>query len=270
MGGWKQIGGDMSWDRHGVVLGKLDSKSRQVELVRITPWLEHDHEAAVSHGLYLVDSTVVDLDDLGGDQTNVRDALRSAGMDPAEFEALEPEHKAEILASYQGYEDSRSVDALAKALPAPVKEISFWGGAESESNLAEYDRELRREALEANFKTRMTFGVMPADEAIAFALGDGPFAMDLKGEDELAFEYATAVAEIPGDVDSPEAFTQTVKALAGAPPPSELKTSNRRITQVLGRWEDRYGDASDEESGIANAAESLASAMLDTLGFEWV
>ena len=60
------------------------------------------------------------------------------------------------------------------------------------------------------------------------------------------------------------------KAPAEAPPPSELGTSNRRITQVLERWEDRYGDASDEESGIANAAESLASAMLDTLGFEWV
>jgi hypothetical protein len=270
MGGWKQIGGDMSWERHGVVLGKLDQKSRQVDLVRITPWLEHDHEAAVSHGLYLVDATVFDLDDLGGDQPHVRDAMRSVGMEPAEFEALEPEHKAEILASYQGYEDSRSVDALAKALPAPVKEISFWGGPESQSNLADYDRELRREALEANFKTTMTFGVMPPDEAIAFALGDGPFAMDLKGEDELAFEYATAVAEIPGDVDSPEAFIQTVKALAEVPLPSELESGDRRVSQVLARWEKRFGDPSDEESGIANAAESLAAAMLETLGFEWV
>jgi hypothetical protein len=270
MGGWKQIGGDMSWERHGVVLGKLDPKARQVELVRITPWLEHDHEAAVSHGLYLVDSTTLDIDDLGIDQPNVREAMRSSGIDAAEFDALEPEYKAELLASYQGYEDSRSVNALAKALPAPVKDVAFWGGQESESNLAEYDRELRRESLEANFETRMTFGVMPADEAITFALGDGPFTMDLKGEDELAFEYATAAAGVSGDVDTAESFIETVKALAEAPLPSELDGAGPSVTKVISRWENRYGDPSDDDSGIANAAQSLASAMLDTLGFEWV
>jgi hypothetical protein len=251
-------------------LGKLDPKAGQVELVRITPWLEHDHEAAVSHGLYLVDSTTVDVDDLGLEQRNVREALRSAGIDAAEFEALEPEHKAELLASYQGYEDSRSVDDLAEALPAPVKEIAFWGGPESEANLAEYDRDLRRESLEANFKTRMSFGVMPADEAITFALGDRPFTMDLKGEDELAFEYATTVAGVSGEVDTAESFIETVKALADAPVPSELDAAEPSVTKVLARWEDRYGDPSDDDSGIASAAQSLASAMLDTLGFEWV
>jgi hypothetical protein len=260
----------MSWDRHGAVLGKLDPKARQVELVRITPWLEHDHEAAVSHGLYLVESSAIDIDELGVERPYMKDVLASVGMAATDFEALEPEYKAEIVASYSGYEGSRSVNALAKALPAPVKEIAFWGGPESQSNLADYDRDLRREALEANFKTTMTFGVMPPDEAIAFALGDGPFTMDLKGEDELAFEYATAVAEIPGDVDSPEAFTQTVKALAEAPLPSELGSGDRRVSQVLARWEKRFGDPSDEENGIANAAESLAAAMLETLGFEWV
>src|SRR5512142_1671176 len=123
MGGWKQISGDMSWERHGVVLGKLDARARQVELVRITPWLEHDHEAAVSHGLYLVDSTTVDLEEVTIEQPGVREALRSVGMDVADFEALEPEYKAEVLASYRGYEDSRSEDSLAKALPGPVKDI---------------------------------------------------------------------------------------------------------------------------------------------------
>lgn len=270
MGGWKQISGDMSWERHGVVLGKLDPKARQVELVRITPWLEHDHEAAVSHGLYLVDSTTLDLDDLSSELPDVQDAMRSVGMDGADFEGLEPEYKAEIVASYRGYEDSRSVDTLAKALPAPVKEIAFWGGPETEANLVEYDRELRRESLEANFKTRMTFGVMPADEAIAFAIGDQPFTMDLKGEDELAFEYAMAAAGASGEVDTPESFAQTVRALAEAPLPSEVDGDDRRITKVLARWEERNGDPSDEDSGIANAAQSLASAMLDTLGFEWV
>jgi hypothetical protein len=217
-----------------------------------------------------VDSTTVDLDDLDMEQPGIRDALRSVGMDVADFEALEPEYKAEVLASHRGYEDSRSEDSLAKALPGPVKDIAFWGGLESEANLAEYDRELRRESLDANFKTRMTFGVMPADEAIAFALGEEPFTMDLKGEDELAFEYATAVAGISGEVDTAESFTETVRALAEAPLPSEIEGGDRSIAQVLARWEGRYGDPSDDENGIANAAQSLASAMLGTLGFEWV
>ncbi len=270
MSGWKQIGGDMSWERHGVVLGNVDPKAGQVELVRITPWLEHDHEAAVSHGLYLVDSTTVDFDDLALDLPRMREAMRSAGIEAAEFEALEPEHKAELLASYQGYEDSRSVDALAKALPAPVKEIAFWGGPETAANLAEYDRELRREALEANYKTRMSFGVMPSDEAITFALGDSPFTMDLKGEDELAFEYAISVAGVSGDVDTAESFIETVKALSETPLPSELDGAEANVAKVLARWEDRYGDPNDDDSGIVNAAQSLASAMLDNLGFEWV
>jgi hypothetical protein len=162
------------------------------------------------------------------------------------------------------------VNSLVKALPAPVGEIAFWGGKESEKNLTEYDRDLRRESLEANFKTRMTFGVMPSDEAIAFALGDAEFSMELKGEDELAFEYAMTVAGLPGEVDTPKSFTATVRALADAPLPAELENPDREIERILSKWEDRYGDPSDEDSGICNAAQSLASSMLDSLGFEWV
>jgi hypothetical protein len=58
----------------------------------------------------------------------------------------------------------------------------------------------------------MTFGVMPDDEAIAFALGNEPFTLDLKGEDDLAFEYAMAAAGTSGEVDTPGSFTMTVRA----------------------------------------------------------
>jgi hypothetical protein len=270
MSGWRQIGGDMSWERHGVVLAKLDAKSRQVELVRITPWLEHDAAAAVSEGLYLVDSTTVDVDDLGIDDPDVRKAMRTAGIDSAEFEALVPEFKAEILASYRGLEDGRTVNTLAAALPGPAEEIAFWSGRETTAKLADYDRELRREALEANFETRMRFGAMPNRQALAFALGDEPFALDLKGADALAFKYAIAVAGIDGSVDTTDLFLETVKALAESLPPTELVDRDPSIEELIGRWAELYGDPSDDDSGIASTAQSLASAMLETLGFEWV
>jgi hypothetical protein len=58
--------------------------------------------------------------------------------------------------------------------------------------------------------------------------------------------------------------------LAEAPLPSEVDTSDRSIRGALSRWEARFGDPSHEDSGITNACQSLASAMLDNIGFEWV
>ena len=55
MNKWRQIGGDMTWEKYGVVLARSNTEARQVDLVRIVPWMEHDKEAAVTHGLYLVD-----------------------------------------------------------------------------------------------------------------------------------------------------------------------------------------------------------------------
>lgn len=269
MGGWKQVSGDMIWERHGVVLAKLDTPARQVELVRITPWIEHDSEAAVSHGLYLVDSTTVDFEDLGPENSDVVDAVSSVEMDAADYAALDPEHKAELLSYYRGYEDSRSVDELDEALPGPVDEIEFWGGKETKEKLAEYDHDLRRECLEANFKTRMTSGVMPSEDALTFALGDSEFSMELKGQDALAFNYATIVADVSGDTYSPAAFATTVQALANAPSPTDLESQSGQVGRILAEWEEHYGDPSDEDDGIANAAMNLASSMMENLGFDW-
>jgi hypothetical protein len=271
MAGWKQVSGDMSWERHGVVLAHVDPRAGQAELVRIIPWIEHDHEAAVTHGLYLVDSTTLDFADLEPDSRTVQDALQSAGISVDEYNELAPEHRADLLASYAGYPDTRSANKLAKALPAPVDEIEFWGGRETANNLKDYDADLRREVLEANFETRMTFGVMPESKALHFALGGEKFHMKLVGEDELAFAYATTLADVSGQVDTAEDLEATIRALAEAPPPAELPAAKlHKVRHTLSEWEDHYGDPNDEESGIANAAQSLAASMLETLGFEWV
>lgn len=269
MAGWRQVGGDMTWERHGAVLAKIDGG--WVELVRIVPWLEHDHEAAVSHGLYLVDSASVAVDDLADDR-NIDAALRSLGMLREEYDELSPEYKAQALVDYAGYDDSRSVDALADALPARAEDIEFWHGRETAEKLDEYDRELRRESLEANFEARLSFGELPSMDALAFALGAEDFDMDLKGSDDLAFQYATTVAGVSGRTDTPEAFADTIRALAEAPRPADLDGGDRsrEVERLVEAWDDRYGDPDDEDGGIAEAARSVASSMLQVIGFEWV
>ena len=268
MSKWRQVGGDMTWERHGLVLAKVDGG--YVELVRVLPWLEHDAEAAVSHGLYLVDSASVPIEDLD-DAGRVAGALRSLGMSVEEYEELQPEYKAQALVDYDGYEDSRSVDRLAEALPVRPEEIEFWGGKETAAKLAEYDDETRRESLEANFDTRFSFGEMPSPEALAFALGGEGLDIELKGEDALAFEYATQLAGVPGATGDAEEFAETVKALAAAPDPAALDEDGlAQVADVLSAWERRYGDPSDEERGIVQAAAGLASSLLASIGFEWV
>ena len=64
-----------------------------------------------------------------------------------------------------------------------------------------------------------------------------------------------------------------MQALAGAPLPSETDGGDgrdSRIERVLEAWEQRYGNPSDEEDGIASVAQRIASDMLAVIGFEWV
>jgi hypothetical protein len=272
MGNWQQIGGDMTWEKHGLVLAKDDPRVEQVYLVRVTPWLEHDREAAVTHGLYLVDEKTVDYDDLEPSRPEVQQALRSTGVRPSEYDELGRVYKADLLASVSGYEDSRSVNKLAAALPDAPEKIDFWGQRETGANLEEYDRQARREALEANFRTTLTYGTVPPIEALEFALGDEEFNMDLEGQPGLAFEYARLVAGISGDTSSAETLAETLNALASAPPPAELDPDSvdSGVASVLDEWERRYGDPDDESDGIAEAARSIASDIMSAIGFEWI
>ena len=198
MSRWRQIGGDVTWEKYGIVLARTEPEYEQVRLVRVVPWMEHDKEAAVTHGLYLVDEKTVDFSELSIERRDVQGAMRSAGLDRAEWEELGPEYRAEVLASHEGYEESRSVNTLAEALPVPPGEIEFHGQQETLENLEAYDDEMRREALDANFDTRLSFGEMPETDAIEFALGGEEFKIELQGQDALAFEYATTIAGISG------------------------------------------------------------------------
>ena len=271
MSNWKQVSGDMTWERHGVVLAKDEPRHRQVHLVRIVPWLEHDREAAVTHGLYLVDEAVLDYEDLDPEDPRIRAALRSAGLDAEEYLQLTPALRAEVLASHEGYEESRSVDRLRDALPAPVHQVEFWAGPESDEKLLGYDRELRREVLEANFDTRLSFGEPPPAEALEFALGDENFQMELSRRDAVAFEYAMAIAGAKGDTDDPGNFASTIRALVDAPSAEQLDpaTTDPRIETLLETWRCRYGDPSDHEQGIAATSQELASRFMSAIGFDW-
>lgn len=272
MSAWTQIGGDMTWERHGVVLANVHPRLEQVELVKIEPWIEHGKSAAIEQGgLYLVDRKTLDFSDLALDNPTVADALRYSGLSAAEYEELEPEHRAELVAAATGYDESATVDSLAAALPAPVEGIVFWGGHESRSKIDEYDRDLRREVLEANFKTRMSFGVLPSRDAVEFAMGGEPFTMEPRGEDELAFSYAVELAGLTGAMDDADELLAVVHALAEAPSPRELpEDADDAVRQLVERWEQRYGDPDDEDTGITNAARSLASSIMESLGFEWI
>ena len=96
--------------------------------------------------------------------------------------------------------------------------------------------------------------------------------MNLKGQDALAFEYATSIAGVSGSTASAEEVAATVTALVEAPAPSELEPNvlDSRLGRVLEEWEQRYGNPSDEEDGIAAVAQRIASDILASLGFEWV
>jgi len=272
-GGWRQIGGDVNWSTYGVVLAKEEPDSKQVLLVRIEPWLEHDKHAAVTEGLYAVDEAAFSYRSLASDRHDTVAAMASLDMEVPEYERLGPAEKAAVLASHFGYDQSRSVSRLEEALPAPPDEIAFWHGKkETIDSVADASTEMKRAVLDANFETRLTFGELPDDAALEFALGDAPPELSLEGQDALAFEYATEIAGVSGRTDTVKELTATLRALANAPSPEFLDPDRigPRTEDAIERWDRRYGDPGDEEEGIAAAAQALASSILSSLGFEWV
>ena len=95
--------------------------------------------------------------------------------------------------------------------------------------------------------------------------------MELKGSDALAFEYAITAAEVSGETDTREDFAATVQALVAAPDPRDLQSETMppELTLVLTEWERRHGDPSDGDEGIASVAHSVASSMMESIGFIW-
>lgn len=275
MSKWKQISGDVNWSDYGGIFAKVNKEHGSVDLVRIEPWIEHDSSAIPTHGLYVVDDGVFYYDDLGADKKNVLSAMKSMGMDVDEYKKLEPEYKAEILASYEGYGgESRSTSDLMNALPDKPENIEFWHGKETEESIRAANQEMRRAALDKLYDTSFDFGEMPDAEALNFAFGDESFEIDLDDNERAGFDYAMFVSGMKykrnGNLvlDNLDDFKKVVTVLAEAPDGSELDLSERELERYrgYGLTQEEVEEGANEQSG--NARE-LAVKMMEALGFTW-
>ena len=291
MGKWKQVGGDMDWAGVGCVLAKDDKTYKQVELVRIEPWMEHDSSAIPTHGLYCRDATTVDYDDMAVDKPNVKSALRSVGMNEDEYEQLEPVYKAEIIASVHGYDESESTSDLAGALPvkdADIDEIEFFHGRkENLDKVKAAEDDMRREALDKCFKTSLDFGKMPGKKALDFAWGEGTRFFKIDDDEKAGLGYAKLYARIDDSrvdyrsgnwaIASADDFKEIVEALASAPTGEKFSHHDRaKMMHYLGHPEGLGEDRDEENERLsemategAESAHQLATSMMENLGFSW-
>jgi hypothetical protein len=121
-----------------------------------------------------------------------------------------------------------------------------------------------------------TFGQVPPPEDLQAAIDDlGGWSMDLKGQDSLIFDYAMLIAGLSNpDMNTGEGMHQVLVALMDTPAEDELPDSipdaditnpKSRLNQLLDAWGQRYFEKSLPEAG-----QSLASSILEVLGFEWI
>lgn len=115
-----------------------------------------------------------------------------------------------------------------------------------------------------------TFGAVPSVEELEIALDGAGFDMNLQGQDSLAFEYSMLIAGLSGDTSTPQHLHDVLVALVNTPSPDEVENEDlddphSRLSFVLRKWEERYGNLS-----ISEAASSIASGIMQHLGTEWV
>jgi hypothetical protein len=293
MAKWKQISGDVNWADYGVVLAKDDKDQKSVELVRIEPWIEHDSSAIKTHGLYVVEGRSVDYGDMGVDEDDVKSAIESTGMDEREYKKLSPAHKAEIIASYNGYGgysgDERSTNNLLGALPDKPENIEFWHGKETEDSVKEANREMRKAGLEKAFDTRLDFGEVPEKKALDFAWGDEEnitFEIDDNEASGLGYAklFAHSLNALVGfdprtnrlTIDNAKDFALAVEKLAKAPKGEGMGSGDLfKVKHYLGHPEN-IGEGEEETEHLrematemAESAHELAINLMGQLGFDW-
>jgi hypothetical protein len=124
----------------------------------------------------------------------------------------------------------------------------------------------------------LTSGVVPSPEELQAALDDiGGWSWDIQGGDYLAYSYAMSIQELGHpDMDTGTGMHQVLTALANAPSPEELphdmddyviNDPHSEFNRALDSWENRYGMSGEK---IEERAQSLASDIMDHLGWEWV
>jgi len=285
MSKWKQVGGDRDWSGVGCTLARDNRSARSVDLRRITPWLEMDSSAiAEGYGLWDVSEGAVDYEDMSVERESVQSAIRSAGVSVLDYKKMTPSHKAALIAEHGGvFEESRSVNDLAKVLPKPVDQIEFWAGKTSAEEIKTANQQMRREATEKLYTRHR--GEVPKLDALEFATGGEPVSVDLDDEETQALRYADACASGKYQWQKPKASDQKVVAetaaslrqiltiLAAAPKAENLAPEAlAQLHRCYDRdfeldWDDKDEQVRSMIDDDAEAARELAENILGDLGF---
>lgn len=155
------------------------------------------------------------------------------------------------------------------AMPAPGMGAGAPMSAPTQEGLSDGD---------VTKKGSSSFGQVPSPEELQAALDEqGGWSMDLKGADYFAFEYAMLVSGLGNpNMDTGQGMHAVLTALTNAPSPEELpqemddeeiSNPNSQFNKLLNAWDARYGRTGEK---IEDHAQSLASSILDVLGWEWV
>jgi hypothetical protein len=285
-GKWQQVSGDMSFDSVGCILGR-DDGGGWVELVKIDPWLELDSSALKEgYGFWDVSTASIHYNDMGLDKRNVKEALKYVGMEPDEYEQLAPIYKAEIIASYSGYEDSRSSSDYADALPAPIEEIEFWAGPGSKFNVESINDEMRHEVVYKVYGGDFDEDTLPDDDALELAWGeDKPHTFEITEDQAQAVRYAYAWRNNTFDWPIPKpddtklivanmaTFKTLLENLRDCPDSSSLPAEDITMLQAAYAgtfnldWEDKREQTAYMIDEDAKEARNLIKDLLGTLGF---
>lgn len=285
MAKWKQVDGDRDFAGVGCTLARDDRGARQVELVRITPWLEMDSQAIQEgYGLWDVSKTTIDYNDMDLGDSRVKSAIDYSGLSKEQYVDLSPAHKAAVIAQASGFEESTSTNDFGKALPAPLGEIEFYVGTGVKEKIDDINRAMRREAVGKLF-SRPGRRTPPSDKALTFAMGDEPLTYDLDDEELQAMRYALSVAKTsftwPPAKDSDKALKITdatalrllLEALMKVPESKDLDTAAKtKLGVAYARdfeldWEDKATQIEFFIDEDAENAHQLADNLLGELGF---
>src|SRR5215831_6785138 len=147
---WKQVSGDMTWEKHGGTFARDDG--HYVEVVKIDSWANMDSSAIPTHGLYNKQEGSVDHEDLnegilpGELSKDVKAALRTVGMSEEDYAKLDPIYKAVVYFDHHGGWDSDvSSNNLLELLPDEPENMEFWGGKETTAKVKEYNNDERKD-----------------------------------------------------------------------------------------------------------------------------
>lgn len=207
-------------------------------------------------------------------ETMILEAVRK-GISSA-IEAKKPKKVKKITRS-------QLAEGVRKALRMALKENGMPGGAMPSpgmgtgSSMATPTQEGLSDG-DVTKKGTSTYGQIPSPDELQAALDEqGGWSMDLQGQDYLAFSYALEVAGLGNpNMDSGDGMHEALTALTNAPSPQELPDSvadediedpNSSLNKILTSWEARYGRHGQK---IEDHAQSLASSILDVLGWEWI